>query len=203
MIGRRQLLRGLIAASASPLAPVGLRPARAEPPPETTRIRLVRLPAICVAPEYVAEDLLRAEGFTDVQYVRVEFTLAKGKALITGQADITSFFEAPFISSVDAGEPVIVLAGVHVGCVELFATERIPAIRTRSPRSARYARCSRPPTSAPASRNEPHASSPIEGSSIATTMLSRRCAKFRATDGGSRTQRTPFVSTRFASARRG
>ena len=26
-------------------------------------------PAICVAPQYVAEELLRAEGFTDVRYV--------------------------------------------------------------------------------------------------------------------------------------
>jgi NitT/TauT family transport system substrate-binding protein len=64
-----------------------------------------------------------------VQYVKVESTLAKGKALITGQADITSYFAAPFITWVDAGEPVIALAGVHVGCFELFATERIRAIR--------------------------------------------------------------------------
>ena len=26
-------------------------------------------PGICIAPQYVAEELLRAEGFTDVRYV--------------------------------------------------------------------------------------------------------------------------------------
>jgi NitT/TauT family transport system substrate-binding protein len=40
-----------------------------EPPPEVTTIRLRRDPSICVAPWYIAEDLLRAEGFTDVRYV--------------------------------------------------------------------------------------------------------------------------------------
>src|SRR6185503_16185268 len=43
--------------------------AAAEPPPETTRIRINKIRSICVAPQYVAEELLRAEGFTDVQYV--------------------------------------------------------------------------------------------------------------------------------------
>jgi NitT/TauT family transport system substrate-binding protein len=38
-----------------------------EAPPETTTIRLVKIPGICVAPQYVAEELLRAEGFTDIQ----------------------------------------------------------------------------------------------------------------------------------------
>ena len=28
------------------------------------------IPGICIAPQYVAEELLRAEGFTDVRYVR-------------------------------------------------------------------------------------------------------------------------------------
>jgi NitT/TauT family transport system substrate-binding protein len=32
-------------------------------PPETSRIRLSKSAAICVAPQYVAQDLLRAEGF--------------------------------------------------------------------------------------------------------------------------------------------
>jgi hypothetical protein len=40
----------------------------AEGPPETTSVRFMSTTgAICIAPQYVAEDLLRAEGFTDVQ----------------------------------------------------------------------------------------------------------------------------------------
>jgi NitT/TauT family transport system substrate-binding protein len=41
----------------------------AEPPPETTRIRVKRSAAICFAPAYVADALLRAEGFTEIEYV--------------------------------------------------------------------------------------------------------------------------------------
>src|ERR1043165_2902552 len=48
--------------------------AQAEPPPEVTTIRWVRSPAICVAPYYVAEGLLRAEGFTDVRPSKPEGT---------------------------------------------------------------------------------------------------------------------------------
>lgn len=44
------------------------RPAAAEPPLEITKIKLVSFPAICLAPQYVAEELLRAEGFTDISY---------------------------------------------------------------------------------------------------------------------------------------
>jgi hypothetical protein len=44
----------------------------AEPPPETTRIRLVAtFPSICRAPQYLAEEFLLGEGFTDVQYIKV------------------------------------------------------------------------------------------------------------------------------------
>src|SRR5713101_8615226 len=32
---------------------------------ETTTVRLANLPGICIAPQYVAEELLRAEGFAD------------------------------------------------------------------------------------------------------------------------------------------
>ena len=30
---------------------------------------LVKIRGICIAPQYVAEELLRAEGFTDIRYV--------------------------------------------------------------------------------------------------------------------------------------
>ena len=43
-----------------------------EPAPEITTVRLRRDPSICIAPWYLAEDLLRAEGFTDVRYVAVQ-----------------------------------------------------------------------------------------------------------------------------------
>jgi NitT/TauT family transport system substrate-binding protein len=42
----------------------------AEPPPETKRIRLIRYPPFdvaCLSPMWMAEELLRAEGFDDVR----------------------------------------------------------------------------------------------------------------------------------------
>ena len=52
------------------------------------------LPAasICVAPQYVAEDLLRAEGFTDVQYIKKDGPRAIADALASGEVDITMHF---------------------------------------------------------------------------------------------------------------
>ena len=44
----------------------------AEPPPETTSVRLAKIRGICIAPQYVAEELLHAEGFTEVGYVMTE-----------------------------------------------------------------------------------------------------------------------------------
>ena len=104
--------------------------ARAESPPETSRIRLVQIPSICQAPQYVAEQLLRAEGFTDVQYLKKPgATKAFEAALASGEADINMHFAGPLIVRLDAGDPVVILAGGHVGCFELFATERVRAIR--------------------------------------------------------------------------
>ena len=45
--------------------------AAAEPPPETKKIRFVHVPAICLAPQYLAEELLRLEGFSEVEYVEI------------------------------------------------------------------------------------------------------------------------------------
>src|SRR5439155_11901760 len=68
-LSRRRFLGGLTLAGTVGL--LGLRPrlVTAEPLPEMTRIRLVHDPSICVTPQYLAEDLLRADGFSEVQYV--------------------------------------------------------------------------------------------------------------------------------------
>lgn len=100
----------------------------AEPPPETTTLRMVHPPGICMAPQLVAEELLRGEGFVDIQYVK---TSAKGigPALISGEADLSTHFAAPLVLHLEAGDPLVILAGIHVGCFELFGTDRIRAIR--------------------------------------------------------------------------
>lgn len=125
---RREFVKGLAAlAGSAGLLGYDPRPAAAEPPPETTRIRLAQIPGICIAPQYVAEELLRGEGFTDVQYVKIG-SGAMYKAFDAGEIDITMAFVAPFIIQVDAGNPIVLLAGVHVGCYELFGTDRVRTI---------------------------------------------------------------------------
>ena len=124
---RRRFLTALSSAGAAGLAGLGTRPVHAEPPPETTRIRLAQIAGICVAPQYVAEELLRMEGFTDIQYV--EFITNSYPALASGTVDVSMAFVAPFIVLVDADAPIVLLGGVHTGCYELFGTERIRTIR--------------------------------------------------------------------------
>ena len=98
-----------------------------ETPPETTTIRLTKIPGICIAPQYVAEDLLKSEGFTDVQYVELGTDIYP--AFASNKVDISMAFVGPFIVQLDANVPIVLLGGVHVGCYELFGTERVQAIR--------------------------------------------------------------------------
>jgi NitT/TauT family transport system substrate-binding protein len=111
---------------------LGLRSgaARAEPPPETTRLRLLKFPSLCLAPQYVAEELLRAEGFRDVQYLEFpEEGIAAYSRLGSGEIDISQGFIAPSVVQIDRGIPLVLLAGVHAGCFELFATDHVHAVR--------------------------------------------------------------------------
>jgi len=105
------------------------RPGAAAEPPETTKLTLVQVASLCVAPQYVAEELLRSEGFTDVRYIKPEGGAEVYRTLASGEAQISMGFVAPLITQVDTGLPIVMLGGVHVGCFELFATERVRAIR--------------------------------------------------------------------------
>ena len=128
-MNRRAFVAGVTAAGTAGL--LGLRPdeGAAEPPPETTKLRLPQGASTCQAPQYVAAELLRGEGFSEVTYVRQPAGPGMYKALASGEVDVGSVFVAPFIRQVDAGEPVVILAGAHVGCLELFGTERVRTLR--------------------------------------------------------------------------
>ena len=76
----------------------------------------------------MAEDLLRAEGFTDLQYLR-KGSADANKALATGEIHMAMGFLGSSLIQVDAGDPIVILAGIHVGCFELFATDRVRTIR--------------------------------------------------------------------------
>jgi NitT/TauT family transport system substrate-binding protein len=74
---RRRFLGGLTVAGTAGLLGWQPRLVAAEPPPETTRLRLGRNPAICGAPGYVAAQFLPGEGFTEVHYVETPGLLGR------------------------------------------------------------------------------------------------------------------------------
>jgi NitT/TauT family transport system substrate-binding protein len=122
---RRDFLAGLSAAgsavafgSATVLADEG--------PPETTTVRLPRFfPASCEIPEYMAEELLRAEGFTDVRFVEGESGVDSSQWIARGELDFDWNYAATHIASIEAGVPITVLAGMHSGCLELIANDSV------------------------------------------------------------------------------
>ena len=124
---RRRFLGGLTLAGTAGLLGLAPKPVVAEPPPETTRLRLRSTPSLCLAPMYVAEELLRGEGFTEVQYVKQSIGEAE-RRLVAREVDLGTVFSGPFLLRLEAGDPLVMLAGMHVGCFELFGTERVRAI---------------------------------------------------------------------------
>ena len=50
----------------------------AEPPPETTKLRLIHVPTVCFAPQYMGEELLHREGFSDIQYIKAPLGIGTG-----------------------------------------------------------------------------------------------------------------------------
>jgi NitT/TauT family transport system substrate-binding protein len=116
-------------ASASLAAAAGVLGPRAsladEGPPEVTTIRLPHDPSVCVVPAYIADDLLRAEGFTEVRYVPTVHGISVGGMAARGEIDFGVLFAPSIIQHLEAGERVTAVAGVHTGCYELFADERI------------------------------------------------------------------------------
>jgi NitT/TauT family transport system substrate-binding protein len=141
---RRHLLTNIAVAGATGFISLnvisrggGGRSFAAEPPPEITTIRLERDPYLCIAPQ-VVEELLRAEGFTDIRYVdltpelirRAEAANMGGLSgmIARGEVDFSRAFAPDHLWTLDAGGPVTILAGLHAGCVEVIAREDIRAI---------------------------------------------------------------------------
>jgi NitT/TauT family transport system substrate-binding protein len=127
-LSRRDFLQGLTAAGTATLLGTQPVPAAAEPPPETTRIRITRTGAVCVAPLLLAEEVLHSEGFTDIQYVPSQIGLPAVKTVGAGKTDFNLGTAGQLITRIEAGDPIVIL-GIHVGCYELFGTERIRSIR--------------------------------------------------------------------------
>src|SRR6185503_11959633 len=112
---RRAFVKGLASMASAGL--LGLEPARvrAEPPPETNSITLVDDGTICIAPVFVAEALLKCEGFTDVRYIRIE-NGTQTQHIAAGKADLGLDLAVDIVTRLEAGDPILALAGLHPGC---------------------------------------------------------------------------------------
>jgi NitT/TauT family transport system substrate-binding protein len=132
---RRRFLRGassvglsaaglaLLAGCGSRGTPGGSLPADA--PLETTTLRIAWPGNVCAAPMGVAEELLRAEGFADVRYLDTGIGRGIQGSLAEGQADLGQQYAPTFITEIDAGRPILMLAGLHAGCLTLFGSDRV------------------------------------------------------------------------------
>jgi NitT/TauT family transport system substrate-binding protein len=126
-IDRRDFLARSVALAGGSVLPFS-NFAQAEPRPETKRIRLAKYPVACVAPIHVAEALLRTEGFTDIDYV--EGSYAQGEPAVgPNKADFDLDSAHGILTYVDARRPAVTLAGIHLGCYELFGSQRVRSIR--------------------------------------------------------------------------
>jgi NitT/TauT family transport system substrate-binding protein len=125
---RRAFVNGMSLTAAAGVLGISPRRGDAEPPPETTRLRIARLPYdhACMAPGYMAEELLQAEGFTDIQYVTVTGSddIASGRVDLGGGSEVMGL-----LLDLEAGVPVVAIGGVHAGCFELFGTNYVRSVR--------------------------------------------------------------------------
>ena len=99
----------------------------ADGPPEITTVRFVKIPGDCLAPQYIGEELLRGEGFTDIRYVEKPGN-ALPESIARGEADFGFDFAADSVAMIDRGVAITVLSGVHVGCIELLAKQSIRSV---------------------------------------------------------------------------
>jgi NitT/TauT family transport system substrate-binding protein len=132
---RRRFLTNAALAGAAGLGGFGVwgKALAAEPPPEITTIRFERDPVTCIAPQ-VFQELLRAEGFTDIRYVDItEAHVRRADAarsgiiadmIAHGEVDFGRDFAPSHVLGMNAGGPITVLSGLHLGCYEVFGKKR-------------------------------------------------------------------------------
>jgi len=125
---RRRFLANASVATGCTFGLLSGRPAQAEPPPEVSRIRIAEfLPTSCDPALFYAEDLLKVEGFSEVVYQPTgdddPFQL-----LADDKIDLHWDFAATSISALDAGLSIKLLGGIHSGCLELIANDKIKSV---------------------------------------------------------------------------
>ena len=107
-----------------------------EAPPETSTVLIGGdPPGICIAPQYIAEGLLRAEGFTQIRYLSAPGSVPLLEMIGNGEVNFGIVFVLNSIVEMEAGHPLTLVAGIHSGCFELFAHDGIRSIKDLKGRS--------------------------------------------------------------------
>ena len=86
---RRDFLSGASALGAASL--LGWPEISRAEPPETTRFRIAHGPFICYAPQFLAEEFLRLEGFTEIEYAPVPPKGTYVSVVADGKVDLAIF----------------------------------------------------------------------------------------------------------------
>lgn len=127
---RRATIGGLAAGAGVGLVGLLSEKVSAEPPPEVTKIRIIQeegVPVLCWAPQYLAMDFLRMEGFEEVELGDFHGS-NNAYALAENVADIAVPLATDIAIEADRGADITLLAGLHVGCVEVFANDNVANI---------------------------------------------------------------------------
>src|SRR3954454_4258360 len=76
---------------------------------ETTTLRLAKMPDMCMAPQLVAEPLLREEGFTELEYIDTPNDQL-AESVSSGKVDMSLAYISQFLTKIDAGAPIVMVA---------------------------------------------------------------------------------------------
>ncbi len=128
-LNRREFIRRMALTGAAAYVGFDYETAAAEPPPETTRIRFFEYKSACWVPQYIAEDLLRKEGFTDIQYIKGKNIDQSEELLQAAELDISLGNAAWQIKEMNEADNSVFIAGLHTGCYALIGQENIKSVR--------------------------------------------------------------------------
>jgi NitT/TauT family transport system substrate-binding protein len=95
---------------------------------DTTSVRLPAAGSICMAPQHLVTELLRAEGFTDIRLVPHGPDVTVPDQIAQGAIDFGGNYASTLVSGIDRGVAMKTLAGVHVGCFELFVKDTMRSV---------------------------------------------------------------------------
>lgn len=119
-LGMSVIAAEMAAACGAP--PRSVAPSATLGPPETTTVRLAG-GGLCDPAFWTAGDYLREEGFTEAKILSPSIG-----AVARREADVGIGYTQWILTNVDAGIPIVALAGTHTGCGEVWTKPGISSV---------------------------------------------------------------------------